>query len=78
MGFKTVYVTGQRYVALLQNSIIPELQVRHTPKTVTIMQDGPPPHIALHVQRLLCSTFEDNRIITVSTLITNDLQYLPI
>ncbi|GFX59766.1 uncharacterized protein TNCV_1778051 [Trichonephila clavipes] len=62
--FKAISVTGQRYVALLQNNIIPELQARQTLQTVTFMQDVAPPHIALLVQLLLRSTFGKNRIIS--------------
>ena len=63
-GFKTVSVTGQRYAAMLQNNIIPELQARQALQTVTFMQDGAPPHIALSVQHLLRSTFGEDRIIS--------------
>lgn len=63
-GFKTVSITGHRYAALLQNNIIPELQARQALQTVTFMQDGAPPHIALPVQRLLRSTFGEDRIIS--------------
>ncbi|GFX86183.1 hypothetical protein TNCV_2560651 [Trichonephila clavipes] len=62
-GFKTVSVTGQRYVALLQNNIILELQERQTLQTVQ-QQDGATPHIALPKQCLLRPTFGEDRIIS--------------
>ncbi|GFS76489.1 hypothetical protein TNCV_1621101 [Trichonephila clavipes] len=76
-GFKTVSVTGQRYVAMLQNNIIPELQVQQALQTVPFMQDGAPPHIALPVQCLPHSIFGEDRIIS-RNFIMHVLQDLPI
>ncbi|GFV61245.1 uncharacterized protein TNCV_500371 [Trichonephila clavipes] len=50
--------------ALLQNNIIPELQARQAIQTVTFMQDGAPPHIALPMKRLLRSTSGEDCIIS--------------
>ncbi|GBL91022.1 hypothetical protein AVEN_184412-1 [Araneus ventricosus] len=47
MCLKAVSVSGGRYAALLQNNIIPELQVRQALYTVTFMLDGAPPHIVM-------------------------------
>ncbi|PRD33585.1 UNVERIFIED_CONTAM: hypothetical protein NCL1_17226 [Trichonephila clavipes] len=50
--------------AFVQSNIIPELEARLTLQIVTFTQEGAPPHIALHVQRLLRSAFGDARIIS--------------
>ena len=74
---KTVSVTNQQHATLLQNNIIPELQVQQALQTLTFKQDGAQPHIALPVQCLLSSTFGED-LIAVDTLITHGPQDLRI
>ena len=47
----------------MQNNNIPELQARQALQTITFMQDGAPPRIALSVQLLLRSTFGEDFIV---------------
>ena len=59
-GNLTCTVTCQHYTSLLQQSIIPALQIGDV---IQPPQDGAPPHIARCVKQLLRHHFDDNRII---------------
>ncbi|GFT19924.1 hypothetical protein NPIL_550341 [Nephila pilipes] len=44
--------------------------------TVSFVQDGATPYISEPVQRLLCSTFEEDHIISRSTHMASQIPYL--
>ncbi|UYV61976.1 hypothetical protein LAZ67_1007240 [Cordylochernes scorpioides] len=62
--FKTVSVTGERYVQLLREKVIPILQDRQALSEITFMQDGGPPHISRGAKQLLKDTFGEDRVIS--------------
>ncbi|UYV84538.1 hypothetical protein LAZ67_X002509 [Cordylochernes scorpioides] len=60
--FKTVFVTGERYVQLLREKVIPILQDRQALSEITFMQDGGPPHISRGAKQLLKDTEVDRTL----------------
>ncbi|UYV65386.1 hypothetical protein LAZ67_3004168 [Cordylochernes scorpioides] len=62
--FKTASVTGERYVQLLREKVIPILQDRQALSEITFMQDGEPPHISRGGKQLLKDTFGEDRVIS--------------
>ncbi|UYV74075.1 hypothetical protein LAZ67_11002039 [Cordylochernes scorpioides] len=62
--FKTVSVTGERYVQLLREKVFPILQDRQALSEITFMQDGGPPHISRGAKQLLKDTFGEDRVIS--------------
>ncbi|GFU60440.1 transposable element tc3 transposase [Trichonephila clavipes] len=63
-GPVTCSVTGQRYVSLLRNKIIPDLQARQCLSLIIFMQDGAPPHITRCVKDILKQHFTEERVIS--------------
>ena len=57
-------MTSTSYENILMQSVIPVLQGRDCVETTVFMQNGAPPLIGRHVQRLLSETFTDERIIS--------------
>ena len=63
-GWKTCTVTAERYLLLLREKVVPELQERGVLSTVIFMQDGAPPHAASTVKTFLLKTFGEDRVIS--------------
>lgn len=60
----TCSVNGRRYLNMLSNFLIPELQQRGCLQNIVFMQDGAPPHITRAVRTFLTSHFTEDRIIS--------------
>lgn len=60
--FDEATVTGQRYLTMLQQFVVPELQRHRALHKVFFQQDGAPPHIATAVKEFLSATFNDRVI----------------
>ena len=56
-------VTGESYLAMLQNFLWPQLANLPDVDQLHFMQDGAPPHFGLSVRKLLDDTFGANRLI---------------
>jgi hypothetical protein len=55
--FFTETINGQRYLAMLQQQVIPALQLFPSFEHLVFMQDGAPPHWARPVRQFLDNTF---------------------
>ncbi|GBM60516.1 hypothetical protein AVEN_260002-1 [Araneus ventricosus] len=60
-GIQTCSITGQRYLDMLRDFVIPQLQQRGCLQDIIFMLDGAPPHVDRRVKQLLRQYFTDAR-----------------
>ena len=57
-------VNGERYLAMLQDHLLPELRRNRKVRSTIFMQDGAPAHISNGVKQFLQNQFGDDRVIS--------------
>ena len=56
-------VTGENYLELIRDHVIPQLRQQRKLGVITFQHDGAPPHYSTHVRDFLRETFSEDRII---------------
>lgn len=56
--------TSDKYLAMLQNHLLPELRRYRLVRSAVFMQDGAPPHIGRQVKEFLMNQFSETRVIS--------------